>query len=64
MLGEVGFYLGDDLGIVRPFGIEPENSGCLAQAGARDGKLYPILNGEILSLASAPDIAGLHFVFD
>ncbi len=61
---EVGFDLGDHLRIVRARGIQPEYGRGAAQAGAVDGQLDPVLDRGVLGLAHAPDVAGLHGVFE
>src|SRR5207253_8595290 len=62
--GQVLLDLLDQLGVVRALLVEPEDGPIACGTGARDGQLDPILNGGILRLAHAPDVAGLDLVFE
>ena len=58
VVGQIGFHLGDDLGVVRAVFIEPEDGGSERGAGAADGEFDPVLDRGVLRLAGAPDVAG------
>ena len=62
VIAEISANLLDELGIMRPVFIKPEN--CRRSRGARTihRKLHPILNRSILGLASTPNVAFAHFV--
>jgi hypothetical protein len=57
VLGEVGFDLGENLGVVGALLVEPEDGGGVGEAGAVDGELHPVLHRGVLGLAGAPDVA-------
>ena len=59
MVLQVFLNLDDQLRIMRAVRIQPEYRRRIGQPRAADGKLHPILNGRILDLAHAEDIAGL-----
>ena len=61
---QVGFHLGDDLGVVGAFFIEPEDGGRVGGAGAIDGELHPVADRGVLGLAGAPDVAVFDGVFE
>ncbi len=58
VVGEVGFYFGDDLCVVGACFIEPEDGWGVGDAGAVDGEFYPVADGGVFGLAGAPDVAG------
>ena len=62
MVLQVGFDLGDDLGVVGAIFIKPENGGIAGGAGAFHGEFDPVLDGGVLGLAGAPDVAGFDWV--
>mmetsp|Transcript_28445 Transcript_28445/g.67314 ORF Transcript_28445/g.67314 Transcript_28445/m.67314 type:complete len:508 (+) Transcript_28445:435-1958(+) len=61
---EVGVHLGDELGVVSAVLVEPEDGSGPAEAGALDGELDPVLDGLVLGLAHAPDVALFHAVLE
>ena len=63
VLRQVGIDLFDQLHIVSPLFIQPEDNGCLAQARAGHRQLHPVLNRRVLHLAHPPDIACRYRVF-
>ena len=54
--------LGGHVAIMCTGWIQPEDGGNIGGAGAGYGQLYPVLDGNILGLAGAPDITGFHIV--
>ena len=51
--------LGDDLGVVRALGVEPEHRRGAGEARAAHPELDPVLDRRVLELAHAEDVAGL-----
>jgi len=61
---ERGPDLAQQLGIVGPRRVEPEDGGRCCFTRARYGKPNPILNGGVLGLTHPPDVASLDLVLD
>ena len=59
MVLQIGLHLGDDLGIVGPVLVKPEDGGGAGDPGAGDGQLDPILDRGVLGLAHPEDVSGL-----
>ena len=60
--GEVVVHFRDEVAIMRAVFVQPENRFAARGARAGDGEFHPIANRDILGLAHAPNITGLHFV--
>mmetsp|Transcript_24048 Transcript_24048/g.58422 ORF Transcript_24048/g.58422 Transcript_24048/m.58422 type:complete len:378 (-) Transcript_24048:1216-2349(-) len=61
---EVGLALGLDVAVVGAGLVEPEHRRPASRPRARNRKLHPVLDGNILGLARPPDVAGLDLVFE
>lgn len=57
MLREVLVDLGDQLRVVGAVLVQPEDGRGAGGAGAGDGELDPVLDGQVLGLAGAEDVA-------
>merc|ERR1719310_990073 len=62
VLTKIGVHLAQDLAVVRAVHVQPEHCRPAASPGTRHCQLYPVLDGDILGLASAPDITSLNVV--
>ena len=60
---QVCIDLFDQLRIVSPFFIQPEDNWSITQARAGHCKFHPVLNRCVLHLAHPPDIAFSHRMF-
>ena len=60
MVRQVRLHLGDELGVVGAVGVEPEHRGVAGGACTRHRKFHPVLDGRVLDLAHAEDVARLH----
>ena len=64
MVGQVCLDPGDQVGVVRTARVEPEHGRVTSGPSAVDRELDPIADWQILGLAHAEDIAGVHRLFE
>ena len=64
VLRQVLLDLGDDLGVVGAGLVEEEDGRGTGRAGAGDGQLDPVLDGDVLDPAHPPDVALLDVVLE
>ena len=60
MLRQIAVHLGDDLGVMGPAGIQPENCRGTGCPGPPHGKFDPILHRGVLGLAAPEDVPFIH----
>ena len=58
--GQVLAHLGDQVGVVGPGLVEPEDRGVAGGPGPGHGQLDPVADGHVLGLAHPEDVAGGH----
>src|SRR5262249_47848599 len=64
MIRQILFYLPNQLRVVRALLVQPENRRSAGCASACDSQFDPVLNGGVLGLTHAPDVAPLHAMLE
>ena len=59
MFGEIPVYFGDQLRVVSPVAVQPEDDRRAGRFGTADRKFDLVLYGFVFDTAQPPDVAGL-----